>query len=783
MSEFQNNINNEEEEIDFSSILNILLGKWYWFLASALLFISLGAAYLYFTPKTYSRSATILIKDSKNGAGANMEAMAFADIAGLSGLSVSNAENEMQILKSRFLMENVVTKLGANITYSIRENLRSVELYENAPFKIKEVMPGTLMPADFTVELINNDQFKFISEDTVFTGKFNEELQFPFGVATIENYPLLQEIHQGEEINVSIESTKKVVTNYLKVLQANLVSKNASMVEVRFSSSRPGKATDVLNTLLELYNQETINDKNLVLDNTQSFIEDRLSVIRRELGDVDSRIEGYKRSSRSTNILTESQIYLQSASKLEETISETELQASLVGILAEFLSKPQNKGELLPYNIGLDNAGLNAQIQNYNDNIIKMNRLLAASSERNPVVADMGVSLETARRSIEKTVADMQKSVKMQLKELSSRNALATGRIEAVATNERSVQSIERDQKIKAELYLYLLNKSEENAILKSMTEANARIIDRAFGEDMPIKPKKSIILLACMLIGCIIPAAYFILKDLLYTKVRGRADVTKIISAPVLGEIPAKPEKHANDYIVVHQGSNTQVSEAFRILRTNLGFMNIGRNHQVISTTSTQPGEGKTYVSGNMAMALALSGKKVCLVGLDLRRPTMQAEFGLKGRSGVTEFLANRSQNLSELIHQTSDNENLFILPAGTVPPNPAELLMSSRFDEMVKQLRDKFDYVILDNPPMDIVADTGIANRVTDLSLYVIRAGVLDRRQLVGIEQIYKEQKLTNMGIVITDVDYERLYYSVGYKGYGKRYGYSGSDNGYYS
>lgn len=772
----------EEQEIDLSAIFNLLIGKWYWFAISAFIFLALGGAYIYFTPKEFHRQATILVKDQKNGGGANSQMAAFSDMAGLSGFSISNVENEMQILKSRSIMENVIAKTGLNITYYINNKFRDIEIYETLPLKVVEAVPGTLIPADFIITPLSEEKFTLGINDTIINGEFNKETIFPFGVATVTSYPINLKSYIDTPIEVNIINHKKVADSYLKRLQTSLVGKNSSIVNIEVTSSRPGKANDLINTLLEVYNQDAIDEKNYIIDNTQKFIEERLAAISSDLSEVDGRIEGYKRKTLSTNALTESQIYMQSANQLEENYSKVQLQSSLVNILSDFLSKPQNKKEPIPYNIGLDNAGLNAQIQNYNETLIKMNRLLTASSDRNPVVADMNASLETARNSIEKTVADMKRSVDIQIRDLTSRTNKATGRIEMVATNERSVQSITRDQTIKSELYLYLLNKSEENSIARSMTEANARIVDYAFGDDIPVKPRKAVILLACFIIGLILPAAFFIIKDMFYTKVRGRSDVTKIVKAPILGEIPKKSEEKKDEYIVVRQGSNSQVSESFRILRTNMSFMDISGKSRVIALTSTVPGEGKTYVSVNFSTTMSLAGKKVCLIGLDLRRPTMQVSFGYKGKNGVSDYLAQKETDILKLVLPSNINDNLYILPAGTIPPNPAELLMSSRFDEMVNSLKEQFDYVVIDNPPMNVVADTGIANRVADMTFYVIRAGVLDRRELESIQDVYSENKLKNMGIVITDVDYEMLHYSVGYKGYGKAYGSYGSYGSHY-
>lgn len=796
MAENRNNNYPEEENLlDLSTLLNILLGKWYWFAGSILLALLLGCAYLYRAPKVYRKQATILVKEEKNGMGGVSQATAFADIAGVSGLAVSNTENELLILKSRSLMEEVVYRLGAHISYYHSELFRSRELYSNTPFRVVEQERGTLMPASLVVTPVSNTDFraeityyaadKAEMTDTLLTGRFNEVIQFPFGIATLQASDQLLPYFIGKPIEVTISTPKRVASAYLANLQVSLMSKNASLLSLSFTGSTPRKAEDVLNTLLDQYNLDAISDKNKVLDHTNTFIQERLMVIRRELDEVDGRIEGYKRSTLSTNIQAESQVYLQRATNLEEKISAIDIQLNLVSILGDFLSQPNNERELLPYNIGLDNAGLNQQIQNFNDNMIRLNRMVAASSERNPVVVDLSASLASARISIEKTVAEMKRSLQLQQRELAQRNHRTTNRIEAVATNERSVQSITRDQQIKAELYLYLLNKSEENAIVKSTTEPNARIIDAAYGGDMPIAPRTMTILLACLLIGAVLPGAWFILKDLLFTKVRGRSDVAKVVHAPILGEIPSKSKTQQTETILVRPGSTNQVSEAFRILRTNLSFFNTGSSNQVIAVTSSQPGEGKTYVSMNLAMTLALTGKKVCVIDLDLRRASLSKALQMRGKTGVTEYLAGQVDDLSSIVRSVPNSESLFVLPAGTVPPNPAELLMQERYEQLIAALRTRFDYILLDNSPLPVVADAKIANRCADLTAYVVRAGVLDRRELSAIEALYQEQTLNNMGVLITDVDYERLYYSVGYKGYGKGYGYRYGEygKGYYN
>ena len=677
-------------------------------------------------------------------------------------------------------MESVVMRLRSYITYYKRSNFRDSELYDILPFRIVEINPGTSLPGSFYIEPLSVIDFKYADNDTAFTSQFNKEIVFPFGKAKIEAYPDIVSEYISEKIKVNIDSPKFTASNYLRNLSVFLQNKMGTIVALSFNSTKPAKAEDILNTLLDQYNKRSIEEKNQILDGTSLFISQRLELIKAELDEIDQRIEEYKKTNKTVGAVSESSIYIQSANLLEDKISTNDIQLELVNILYDFIKEPVNKRELLPYNIGLDNTVLNKQIQEYNDNLIKLNRMITASSERNPVVIDMTSMLESTRGTIETSVTDMKKSLTLQQKELEARSVRATGRIESLSVNERNVQSIAREQKIKSDLYLYLLNKSEECAITKSMTESNGIIVDYADGPNFPIAPRKMIILLMSFFMGLLIPGAYYLLKDILYNKVRGKADLLKIVSAPIVGEIPSKDKKET-ETIVVKSGSTTHISEAFRILRTNLSYL--VKEPKVIAITSTQSMEGKTYISMNLAMTLALTGKRVCLLDLDLRRRSLTKCFSQKSATGVVDYLTGKKENIDSMIIKVNNDVDMNLFPAGPVPPNPAELLMTERFDQLIAELREKFDYIIVDNPPVDIVADTKISNRCADFTAYIVRAGVLDRNQLYAVEETYKSEALNNMGIILTDVDYEKLHYSLGYNGGNKTYGYSRYGGGKYN
>ncbi len=760
----------DEFFIDIPSLVNIITGKWYYFLLSVVAFMSIGFAIVYFSPKVYTKTATIYIKSENTGVGSY-----FKDISGMKGFAENKTEDEIIILSSRFLMEEVVKRLNLHITYYVDEGLRTAELYEILPFRLTSEDMNTLMPGQVTVTPLSDTTFSYFEDgQKPQEAYFGEKLALSFGDVVLEPQEFIINDFIDEDITVNVGSIEWAAVALRGALNVQPVDKS-SVLSLAVSSSRPGKAEDILDTFMDVYNQSSIDDKNKMIDNSNVFIANRLAVVKQELNDIDVKVEDFKRQALATKTTSSTGGLMTAAIELEERQAELDIQISILASLSDFLSDISNRTSLLPYNIGLSDNNLNSQIQTYNDNLLRLKRLIDASSEQNPVVNDMRASLEVLRNSITETVKGIQEMQLVKKRDLDRFANNTSGRMEASPTFEREIQNVMRDQQIKSELYLYLLNKSEENSILRSMTEPSGRILDKASGSNEPVSPKDKVIYLGCFVLGLLFPLVSIILADLLYSKVRGQSDVKRAISAPFLGELPRKSKSQQDKFLIVSSKNNTQLAEAFRILRSNLNFMLTPKDTaNIIAVTSTQPGEGKTYMSANLSQTLALSNKRVLLIGLDLRRPTLQANFKLKGLPGVSEFLSGQRTDLTNLIHKVGTDVTFDLLPAGLVPPNPAELLISDRYDLLISELKDKYDYIIIDNPPYGIVADAGIANRVADITLYAIRANTLQRRELPSIQAIYQSGKLNNMAVVLLDVDYERLYYSAGYSGSDKTYGY---------
>ncbi len=577
----------------------------------------------------------------------------------------------------------------------------------------------------------------------------------------------------------------------------------------------------MINTLISVYNTDAINDKNQIVMNTSNFINDRLIVIEKELGDVDSDIESYKREHQLTDISSETGMYLQTSSQYRQEGLSLENQLSLAKYIKNYLTDPGKSSDLIPANTGISDVNIESQIGEFNEMLLKRDKLISNSSSKNPVVQDLNNSLIAMKQTIIRSVDNLIVGLNIKIKNIRAQEEQTSRRISAVPTQQKEVLSVERRQKIKEELYLYLLNKREENELTQRMTESNARIIDPAAGSNAPVAPKSMMILLASIVLGCAIPAGVLWLlavsdtkvrsrkdveggsnapvapKSMMIllasivlgcaipagvlwllavsdTKVRSRKDVEGVLSVPFLGEIPMRDKKDKSE-VVVHENGRDSVSEAFRIVRTNMDFMRVkDKKMQVVMFTSFNPGAGKTFVSMNLAMSFALTHKKVVLVDLDIRKGTLSSHVHVSDK-GVTNYLSGRIDNVDEIIRQNELCDKLDIIHAGPVPPNPAELLLGDRLETLIAELRKRYDYIILDNVPAGVVADAVIVNRVADLTIYVVRAGRMDRRALPEVEKLYQEGKLRNMSLILNGTVYKHGAYGYRYGyGYGYSYGY---------
>ena len=592
-------------------------------------------------------------------------------------------------------------------------------------------------------------------------------------------------VGQNEIRNISAMVNRPfgVAKGYQNMLNIAPTSKTTSVAVVSLMNTNIQRGQDFINKLMEMYNRNTNNDKNEVAEKTREFINERIQIIDQELGSTEDKLEAFKRNAGLTDISSDAQLAVSGNAEYEKKRVENGTQINLIRDLTKYINNPSNEYEVLPANIGLSDNGLTTQIDRYNELIFERKRLLRTSTENNPMIVNLDTSIRAMKANVQAAIDGTLKGLLIVKADLDREASRFSRRISDAPGQERQYVSIARQQEIKAGLYLMLLQKREENAITLAATANNAKIIDEAIADDIPVSPKRRMIYLIALVLGVGIPVGIIYLIGLTKFKLEGRADVEKLTTVPIVGDIPLTDEKNEKDgSIAVFENQNNLMSETFRNIRTNLQFM-LQNDKKVILVTSTVSGEGKSFISANLAISLSLLGKKVVIVGLDIRKPGLNRVFRLSTKEkGITLYLANPETDLMSLVQPSDINQNLYILPGGTVPPNPTELLARDGLDKAIEILKKNFDYVILDTAPVGMVTDTLLIGRVADLSVYVCRADYTHKVEYTLINELAEEKKLPNLCTVINGVDLKRrkygYYYGYGkygkYYGYGKRYGY---------
>ena len=780
-----------QEEILYQRTVSMreLVGKalknWYWFGISIFVFLCIGVLYLLSTSPVYHREATVLIKDARRG-GAASELAAFADIAGIS--TRRSVDNELYVLQARRLMIEVVDRLNLTTSYTTKPRLRTITLYKNSPIEVTYVDNLGGKSCNFTALLseegVTISEFscsrtaseraeKKSDEKFTTTGKYGEVIDLPIGKIIINTTLYYNPEYVGKEIMVAKRTREAVATAYRNRVQMSVASKMSSIINLSLNDVSPQRADDILNTLLDVYNDDAVYDKQIVAEATAKFITERLQVIGTELQTIDGDIKRFKDKNNIVDIKTEATRRTEGAIRYEQEIAITSNQIAMSKFIRDYLTDNSKDVNIIPATTFEGSLAIASQISDYNELVIRRQKL-GNDSENNPIVMQLNSNIVSTKNAIISSLVSHIKALEIKLSNLENEERKISSMIGAVPQQEQEFLSIARQQKIKEELYLYLLTKSEENAISLAITERPARVVDYAFGASRPISPNKSLIMLAMIILGFGLPLGVIYILILTNNKVQGKHDIVKFCTVPYLGDIPLY-EGHLTRSIAVRESGRDKVSEAFKILRTNMSFMSGGEKQQVILTTSSNAHAGKTFVSMNLGMTLAFSGNKVLMIDLDLRRRTLSKHMGQRSNpNGVTKYLSSTDVNVNDIVAKSGLHENFDFIYAGLQPPNPAELLMSKRLDDLVAECRKHYDYIIIDSVPALVIADAMITSRVADLSVYVVREGLLERQQLPDINALHTEKKLKNMCIVLNGSSETRQSY-----GYSYRYQYtSGSD-----
>ncbi|WP_281310496.1 GumC family protein [Flavobacterium flavigenum] len=766
-------------EVNLREQLDKYLIHWKWFILSVFLCLVLAFLYLRYTTTNYVASTSILVKDEKKG-GMLSELSAFADL-GMGGSLKSNVDNEIEILKSRTLVESTIKDLNLNVALFVEGNVVDRDIYGETPINVYFINKTELFDEAKVIlklHLISNNTFSLENtivdepnevKDVLLSSKkqfkFGEKIPTRIGMLIIVKTAFYKKNNIGRDksIRIIISPLDNVTESFRERLKVESISKTSSVVNISITDPVQKKAEDFLNNMIKIYNKDAAEDKNFISENTSKFIAERLALITQELDGVEQDVESFKKSNQLTDIESEAKLFIEGSNEYDKKGVETEIQLNVVSSLLDFIKKSTN-ADLLPTNIISDNGEAGGLITSYNQLVLDRNRILKSATTENPSVVKLDAQISSLKANVATSLKRMQSNLQIQNRDLKSQERILNSKIGKIPVQERQFRVIARQQKVKEELYLYLLQKREETAISLAATEPNARVIDAAKANKIPVSPKKKVIYLAGLLIGLLIPFGIIYGHDLLDTKIKSRLDLEGKTQIPFIGDIPTSED--ANELIKTE--SRTSSAEAIRIVRTNLEFMltNVPDGlAKTIFVTSTFPAEGKTLVSVNLAATFALSGRKVLLIGMDIRNPKFMDYFAMPN-FGLTNYLSSNDTDINKYIIKHNDYQNFYILPSGVIPPNPAELLMSKNVDTLFETLKKEYDYIIVDTAPVSLVADTLLVAKNADTFVYVMRANVLEKRMLSIANTFYREKKLPNMCIVLNDTDST--------KGYGYGYGY---------
>lgn len=800
----------DRSAISAGRLLRLFMSRWRWFAASLALCAACAVLYLEVKEPVYTRSAAVLIEDNEKGQSA-MPEMDFSSL-GLFHNS-TNVNNEMESLRSPATMEEVVRRLRLDMRYVVRDGLRRRTLYGTSlpvSVSVADLADNTSYSLTVSVDtsgsvritdLVVSDDRSHLREE--YTGTVGESLHTPAGEMTV----VLTPFHAGGplEVEVSRSGIYGAVGSCMSRLTVALPNKEATVVDLTYEDVSPERAGDVLNTLISVYNEGWVRAKNQVTVSTSKFIDERLAVLESELGSVDRDISSYKSEHMIPDIQGASSLYFQESSEVESEILRLSNSLYMTRYVRDYMSRESNRYELLPAGTGLESMSIESQITEYNSLLLQRNNLVSNSSESNPLVVDMDQSLRQMRGAVLTSLDNHAVMLQKQIGTLEGRERETSDKIAASPDQARYLLSVERQQKVKEALYIFLLQKREENELSQTFTAYNTRVITPPSGKQVPTSPNHAMIVLAALAFGLLLPGGVIFVLDSSDSKVRDRKDLDGL-QAPFLGELPqvggdrrrslrarvsvllrqasARSRRGALDgredeetLMAVESGNRNVINEAFRVLRTNIEFMSVkGGGSSIIMVTSFNPGSGKTFVTMNTAMSLAVRGRRVLVIDGDLRHGSASRYAG-KPRTGLSDWLAGRTEDLRGSIVRTDYSEHLDVLPIGTVPPNPTELLLDPRLQESVSSFRRDYDYIFIDCPPVNMVADSRILSKLADRTLFVIRAGLLERGMLSDLDRLFKSGEYPGMSVVLNGTSEFHGRY-----GYGYGYGYGHSHYYYY-
>lgn len=762
-------------QINLREVLIRYIYHWKLFLLSIAIALIFAFVYLQFATYEYQVSSTILINDEENDGGSTSEISAFEDLGLFKGAKTS-LDTEIGILKSKTLIERVVKELKLNITYYTKTGIGYSEVYQSQrPFNINLLADDLRLEqldTIFSISAKSTDMYDlFDSNDNYISeGSFGESVDSKFGKIVVTPVSIDNiELNQKTQIKISpLEDVSIKLKKRIEVASDNV---NSNLLILTLQDPIRLKAKDILDNLVAYYNKEAVEYKSQIAQNTDEFLGNRIDDISVELEKSDQDVQSYKTRNNYSNLDSEASLALASNAELTNRIVELTSQIKLIDYVTDYMAS--NKDNLIPANLGLLNESTSQNTINYNNLVLERNRLAASANKGNPVIKNLNDQIASLRESIDRSLINIRSSLKISLNEAELQEIDLTSKISANPRREREIRDIQRQQDIYEALYLYLLQKREENSISLAVTAANAKIVDKAYGSRNPVAPRKLVILLGSFLLGFLGPMTLLTVQSLFDNKIHTLEDLEGVDQAAIIGDIPITKSK--KEFITFYE-EKSNVAESFRLLRTNTNYFlsNINKEVNIISVTSTIRNEGKTFVAINLATSLALLNKRVLLIEANLRNPNMANYLNMKRNKGLTHLLIDTDLGINDVITH-HEKTNVDILEAGSIPPNPSELLARDRFDEVLNKCKQNYDYVVVDTPAVNVATDTLLLGRHSDLFIYVVRANFLSKKMLHIPRSMYKNKRLPNMTFLMNGTNYEK-------RGYGREYSYGQTREGIY-
>lgn len=743
------------DNVDVKQLLASYFRFWYLFLLSLIVCVGLAYVYLYLATPQYRIYSSILLKNEENQTGNTRN----SELGELNLFSTKQSiDNELEVLNSMSLMQRVFSELSLAVTYHVEEKFKTREIYgAELPIRLSIVkLHPTAYGHKITVRRKTSTTFSIQEEGgKVSNHKYGEEINMPYGIFTIIAAPLDSasklNSRTQQPIIVKFHDIIKLANAYNGAVKVEAVNRRASVIRISLIESVPEKGKDIINKLLEVYSKEAMEDRNQLATTTIEFIDERLKYLTSELTDVEKDVEQFKREHEVTDVTSDAGQYLQQAGEYNKQLSLLTNQIEVLESLEEYLNRQAGKFEVVPSTLNIQEPTLVNLITRFNDLQLEKERMLRTALPSNPLVRDINEQLATIQLNILENLHNIKRGLVITRKNMQSTSGRYRSQISKVPSIERELLEINRQQGTKGNLYLYLLQKREESALALEATVSKTRMLDPALVEDKPVSPKKTLTYLFALIVGLGLPFSGVYIKNVLNDKIQGKRDVQRITRTPILGEIS---RSSVGSSLVMTKESTTSIAELFRLIRSNIHFATAGKANKVLLVTSSISGEGKTFFSINLAASLALIGKTVVLLELDLRKPSMAKQLGVKPSVGITNYLISMDKySMEDIVKQHKTVRGLFIALSGSIPPNPSELMTSKVLADFILELKERFDYVIIDSPPVGQVADAFSLNPIVDSTIYLTRCNYTTKSHVELVDDIYVNKKLPHPMIVLND------------------------------